>query len=1014
MRSCMRSTLLSTFLEEKPRKRKASDEDVKPSFIVDDVNENEDQESDNTNGSGDDHEEEEEDDCFDSVCAICDNGGHLYISTIKMDLQVLELGEIKHIDFYCKNCEYKQHQCFACGKLGSSDESSGAEVFCCVNGACGHFYHPECVAKLLNPGNGAAAEEHRKKIASGEQFACPVHKCHACKELEVRSIPELQFAICRRCPRAYHIKCLPREIAFEEDVDEENNIIQRAWKGLIPNRVLIYCLKHEIDPEILTPVRGHIKFPGPQPTNRRRLPIESSKRKDLSKDRVLDLEDSSGKRVSVKPLKGVEKVSFSSKQGDLSRKRAEKLLAQGTSRKQSLAPSKYSLVKSKKSPTDNDNLYASVYGTDPEPEKYSRGGSLRDEQERTQKAKPTTKRVDNSITLDADARKRIWDFMNDASSSITLDQVRKRHKAPSTHTQYTKFSADNITFGKVEGSVQALRAALRKLNEGGSVQDAKSVCGNELFGQVMRWKDKLKVYLAPFLYGMRYTSFGRHFTQMDKLKEIVDMLHCYTQDGDTIVDFCCGSNDFSCLMKKKLDEMGKTCSYKNYDILQPKNDFNFEKRDWMKVRRDELPEGSRLIMGLNPPFGVNGGLANKFIDKALEFKPKLLILIVPRETQRLDEKKPPYDLIWEDDQMCSGKSFYLPGSVDVNDKQIEDWNVNAPILYLWSNPDWTSKHKAIAEQRGHLSGSQKKYKLEENHDYKKVLNSSHECHNFLNEPLLNQGEEDTYPVKQEKQEEEAKVVKNHQEVVPHGRTDTKGGNNNNKNHAQSKNHSKANSSKSGGKKKRKRQSDNVDKSAGNKRSGSRHPSPKVVDHRSSIERPSTYRPYSGTKYNRDRDQVDDLVRMYTLNNDEPSPSMISRQVAYTPSPNPDFGFGASAEQWMGSPEERVNSFAYNIPGRTVTPPCHPRPGFPSPYGQLTPAANPSYVGMNTSAMQRYAPRLDELQHGRMNDMVPAPPVGGIYQHPGPRPPFHQMGSLGFAPGPYRPYSQQNSSGWLNE
>lgn len=39
-------------------------------------------------------------------------------------------------------------------------------------------------------------------------------------------------------------------------------------------------------------------------------------------------------------------------------------------------------------------------------------------------------------------------------------------------------------------------------------------------------------------------------------------------------------------------------------------------------------------MGLNPPFGVNAALANKFINKALEFKPKLLILIVPKETER--------------------------------------------------------------------------------------------------------------------------------------------------------------------------------------------------------------------------------------------------------------------------------------------------------------------------------------------------------------------------------------------
>lgn len=40
------------------------------------------------------------------------------------------------------------------------------------------------------------------------------------------------------------------------------------------------------------------------------------------------------------------------------------------------------------------------------------------------------------------------------------------------------------------------------------------------------------------------------------------------------------------------------------------------------------------IMGLNPPFGVKASLANAFIDKALTFKPKLLILIVPKETKR--------------------------------------------------------------------------------------------------------------------------------------------------------------------------------------------------------------------------------------------------------------------------------------------------------------------------------------------------------------------------------------------
>lgn len=36
---------------------------------------------------------------------------------------------------------------------------------------------------------------------------------------------------------------------------------------------------------------------------------------------------------------------------------------------------------------------------------------------------------------------------------------------------------------------------------------------------------KLGSYLAPFLNGMRYTSFGRHFTKVDKLKEVSLFLH---------------------------------------------------------------------------------------------------------------------------------------------------------------------------------------------------------------------------------------------------------------------------------------------------------------------------------------------------------------------------------------------------------------------------------------------------------------------------------------------------------
>lgn len=80
--------------------------------------------------------------------------------------------------------------------------------------------------------------------------------------------------------------------------------------------------------------------------------------------------------------------------------------------------------------------------------------------------------------------------------------------------------------------------------------------------------------------------------------------------------------------------------------------------------------------------------------------------------------------------VCPWQSFYLPGSVDVHDQQLEQWNQETPPLYLWSRPDWTAEHRAIAQQHGHLLKEQEEahtkgensgttisnYLMEENHD----------------------------------------------------------------------------------------------------------------------------------------------------------------------------------------------------------------------------------------------------------------------------------------------------------
>nr|XP_027187834.1 protein ENHANCED DOWNY MILDEW 2-like isoform X1 [Cicer arietinum]XP_027187835.1 protein ENHANCED DOWNY MILDEW 2-like isoform X1 [Cicer arietinum]XP_027187836.1 protein ENHANCED DOWNY MILDEW 2-like isoform X1 [Cicer arietinum] len=270
--------LLLTVLGDKPEDQRPSDEEfedlAQPGIIVKYID------NDIIDEANEDSEVDEN--LFDNVCAFCDNGGNLLCCDgacmrsfhatkqdgkdsfcVSLGLTPKEVDEIQN--FYCKNCENRQHQCFACGKLGSSDKDNGAEVFKCSSETCDRFYHPHCVAKLLPKVVKHVAEDLEKNIADGKPFTCPVHFCCVCKGLENKAEPELQFAICNRCPKSYHRKCLPRGIAF----DDINGFKLRAWEGLLPNnRILIYCLNHEINDKLGTPVRDHIKFPNTRATVR--------------------------------------------------------------------------------------------------------------------------------------------------------------------------------------------------------------------------------------------------------------------------------------------------------------------------------------------------------------------------------------------------------------------------------------------------------------------------------------------------------------------------------------------------------------------------------------------------------------------------------------------------------------------------------------------------------------------------------------------------------------------------
>ncbi|CAL4896490.1 unnamed protein product [Urochloa decumbens] len=245
----------------------------------------------------------------DDICAICDDGGYVTCCDgrcLRSFHLTQEHGEgskcpsightseqakmiIDKKDFICKNCKYKQHQCSACGLLGSSDLSSGAEVFKCKDYACGHFYHPKCISELLHADSKVQASLFEQHVAAGLKFLCHVHKCSVCHGAENKDDKNMKFAVCTLCPTAYHRKCLPSDILFEAKEGPNGYIFQRAWDGILRDRTLIYCMKHEIVKELGIPRRKLIIFPDAKRKFVPKCPESAPKEQDiLVEEELLD------------------------------------------------------------------------------------------------------------------------------------------------------------------------------------------------------------------------------------------------------------------------------------------------------------------------------------------------------------------------------------------------------------------------------------------------------------------------------------------------------------------------------------------------------------------------------------------------------------------------------------------------------------------------------------------------------------------------------------------------------
>ncbi|BDA49308.1 probable histone-lysine N-methyltransferase, H3 lysine-36 and H4 lysine-20 specific isoform at N-terminal half [Coccomyxa sp. Obi] len=207
---------------------------------------------------------------------------------------------------------------------------------------------------------------------------------------------------------------------------------------------------------------------------------------------------------------------------------------------------------------------------------------------------------------------------------------------------------------------------------------------NELF----QHEDNLRMVLAPILHGERYTSYGRHFTLPPLLEEVNRYLMPFLRLHDTVVDFSCGYNVWVPMLKCMCLENGWEIHGKSFDIITAKDIEDFTKDTWFNVKPGQLGPPDRLVIGLNPPFGKDGTLANKFVERAaLYHQPRIIVLIVPPLTKIPDG----YVVLLEDTELMRGEAFFKPGV----DKA--SWNDTTPSTRILVRHDHY-------EQARHLVG----------------------------------------------------------------------------------------------------------------------------------------------------------------------------------------------------------------------------------------------------------------------------------------------------------------------
>lgn len=161
---------------------------------------------------------------------------------------------------------------------------------------------------------------------------------------------------------------------------------------------------------------------------------------------------------------------------------------------------------------------------------------------------------------------------------------------------------------------------LKKARKEDSDDEVDAFDGTAKFGIRNQNRRRLQLSAEDWSHTSELDQF---YTKECILKDvIIPVVKKYVNSATSLVDFSCGKNQFISLLNSSIRK-GTA-----YDIAPTHEGIESGAiaMDWFKVK--SLPRNA--CIGLNPPFGYRGNIAQKFIDHALTIgRPQYLFLILP-------------------------------------------------------------------------------------------------------------------------------------------------------------------------------------------------------------------------------------------------------------------------------------------------------------------------------------------------------------------------------------------------